>query len=61
VASKLNRRLERLEAELTPGDEDVMTLFVTHIGDKEHPEPREIRVIPASDWRRRWPRTQRPR
>jgi hypothetical protein len=49
--------LERLEAELTPDDEQVMTLVVTRIGGEGEPtttETREIR-FPKPPGRRRWP------
>ncbi len=53
----LARRLERLEAELTPDDEQVMTLVVTRIGGEGEPtttETREIR-FQKPPGRRRWP------
>jgi hypothetical protein len=51
----LNRRLERLEAELTPGEEQVLTITVTHIGDKQRPTRTYDLVLPLTNRQRRYP------
>jgi hypothetical protein len=48
TAGKLSRRLERLEAELSPKDEKVLTITVHRIGDKENP----TRTIELRGWDR---------
>jgi hypothetical protein len=53
-AGKLLRRLERLEAELAPGDEQILTITVERIGDKQQPiRTFELRGIKPTG-RRRW-------
>jgi hypothetical protein len=58
TAGKLSRRLDRLEAELTPRDEQVLTITVRRIGDNEHPTRTfELRGLEPQGRRRRWPRS----
>jgi hypothetical protein len=53
----LARRLERLEAELTPSNEQVMTITVTRIGDRNTPTTTktiEVYFRRFNQGRRRW-------
>ena len=51
-SAKLARRLERLEAELAPNNEQVLKVIITRVGKPE----RTIEVrMPQPRGRRRWP------
>ncbi len=49
TTGKLSRRLERLEAELTPRDKKVLTVNVTFIGHPERNTTIELRGGPQAD------------
>lgn len=53
ITKTLIKRLERLEAELTPGDERVMTIEATFVGYPEMNRTIEWR-LPTGRGRRRW-------
>ena len=53
MTRNLTKRLERLEAELKPSDEPVLTITVTCIGEPDRII--EMRGLEPKDRRRAWP------
>jgi hypothetical protein len=59
MSSRLARRLERLEAELTPSDERVLTIEVTFVGKPDRNRTIELLLpAPTGRGRRLWQRNR---